>query len=119
MRSPYPTLRAAAGIMAHRHGEPVGIAQLLLELGFPDAGAAAVRAAGIRQDEQALGFREPALSFAGPPVADRLDGKAGRVEAVADAHIAGRLSRKLTAGNGHAGDRRSCGDLWPEEDVVS
>ena len=23
------------------------------------------------------------------------------------------------AGNGYAGDRRACGDLWPEEDVVS
>ena len=87
-------LRAAAGIMAHRHGKPVGIAQLFLELGFSDAGAAAVRAAGIRQDEQALGFREPALPFAGPPVADRLDCEAGRVEAVGDAYTAG-IARHL------------------------
>src|SRR6478735_904548 len=87
-------LRAAAGIMTHRHGEPAGIAQLFLELGLPDAGAAAVRAPGICQDEQTLGFREPAPSFAGPPVADRLDREAGRVEAIADAHIAG-IARHL------------------------
>ncbi len=37
-----------------------------------------------------------------------VDGPASRVVAV-----------PLTAGNGHAGDRQSCGDLWPEEDVVS
>ena len=98
-------LRAAAGIMTYRHGEPAGVAQLFLELGFPDAGAAAIGAAGIGQDKQALGFREPAPSFAGLPVADRLDREAGRVEAVADAQVAGVARHLIDAVRDRLADR--------------
>ena len=80
--------------MAHRDGEPAGIAQLFLELGLPHPGPAAVRATRIGQDEQTLGLRKAAAPVVGPPVTNRLDGKAWRVEAVADAHkaaIAGQI----------------------------
>jgi hypothetical protein len=79
-------LRAARRIVAHRDGEPAGIPQLFLELGFPHAGPAAVRATRIGQNEQTLGPREAVAPVVGPPITDRLNGKAWCVETVTDAH---------------------------------
>ena len=81
-------LRAAGGIVTHRDLEPAGIAELFLQLGFPNSRAATVRAARIGQDEETLGLWKALLSFALPPVTDRLNGKAWGVKAIADAHIA-------------------------------
>jgi len=95
--------------VAHRDGEPAGIAQLFLELGLPHARPAAVRATRIGQDEQTLGLREAAAPVVGPPVTNRLDGKAWRVETVADAHKAAIVGQVINT----VRDRLADGILRP------
>ena len=74
--------------MADGHLQPESVTQLLLDLRLPDPRAAAVRAAGVRQHQQAVGVRKGTLTFLPPPVADRLDREARRIEAVTDHDIA-------------------------------
>ena len=99
----------ARRVVAHRDGEPAGITQLFLQLGLPHARPAAVRAARIGQDEQAFGLRKAAAPVVGPPVTNRLDGKAWCVEAIADAHKATVVGEVMNA----VRDRLTDGILWP------
>jgi hypothetical protein len=60
-------LEHEVGIVAHIDGQPVTIAQLLLEMQLKAVRPTAVAASGIRQDQQRLRLGIVLLSFLFPP----------------------------------------------------
>src|SRR5260370_6250285 len=72
-------LRAAGRIMAHGHGQPEPVAQLLLQLLLPPPGLPAVAAAAVGQDQQLVSARIHSLPLLSPPTADRGDAKPRRI----------------------------------------
>ena len=74
----------ARGIVGDGHGEIERIAELSLEVGFPEPAARPIAAAVVGQDEQLTGAVVMVGTFAAPPLGDGMSGKARRVVGDAD-----------------------------------
>jgi hypothetical protein len=100
--------RTAAWIMADRHLQARFITEVLLELSLPDPRTAAIRAAGIGQDEQPLAFWEALPTFAVPPFGDGLHGKTRGIGAIANSDKAAVAIQSIDP----VGDRLANRILW-------
>src|SRR5438270_692497 len=68
-------LRAARRIVADGHGQSVPVAELVLELPFPDPRAGTIAAPAIGQDQQVARLGERGLPLVEPPADERIDGE--------------------------------------------
>ena len=65
--------------MADRHGQAEAVAELFLQLVLPEAGATAIAAPGIGQDQQVLGRAMQRLADRRPPTGDHVHRELGRI----------------------------------------
>src|SRR5258707_181341 len=73
-------LRAASGIVAHRHSYAETIAELYLQAFFPGAHAAPIAATRVSQHQEMIGAkREPGSAFGLPPGGDRISRERRRI----------------------------------------
>ena len=79
-------LGGAGGVVGHGDGEPLSIAQVLLELVFPSATRGGIAATGVSQDQQMPGLWIAQASFLAPPAGNGCDGESGGLVADADEH---------------------------------
>jgi hypothetical protein len=70
-------LRAAGRVVADRDGQAVLVAELLLELLFPDPRAGAVAAAAVREDQHLTRGGESGLALVDTPAVDLLAREVG------------------------------------------
>ena len=98
-------LRAAGGVVADRDGQAVLVAELLLELLFPDPRAGAVAAATIREDQQFTRGGERGLALVNPPASEQIDREGGGIGGQADVDRAPVLGQIVDAVGDRATER--------------
>ena len=97
-------LRRTAWVVGNGDRKPVFVGPTL-QFAFPKAGSMAVTAAAVRRDQQFLGIGMLFRSCTLPPLANRMDGKLGRVGRRANRDVSSLVRNVVNA----VGDRAALG----------